>query len=180
MIFITGATGFLGSYLAKNLIAKGEKIRALKRSRSGFELLGDSARQIEWVEGDLLDISSLESALEGVEKIFHCAGALSSTGNNSMLVNTRGTGNLFNSALYVGVKKAVHVSSTIALGLPVNEALIDENYYATTGKPGSDYFESKRHGELEAWRAQAEGLELVVVSSSNRRGVLEPWPPGCF
>jgi dihydroflavonol-4-reductase len=164
MIFITGATGFLGSYLAKNLIAGGEKVRALKRSQSGFELLGDYAKQIEWVEGDLLDNSSIESALNGVEKIYHCAGILTASQNQAMLVNTRGTANLFNSALYMQVKKVVHVSSTMALGLPVNNAIIDENYYATTAKPGSDYFESKRFGELEAWRAQAEGLQVVVVN----------------
>ncbi len=164
MIFITGATGFLGSYLAKNLIARGEKVRALKRSHSGFELLDNFANQIEWVEGDLLDISSIESALSGVEKIYHCAGILSADQNQAMLVNTQGTANLFNSALYMNVKKVVHVSSTVALGLPVNNAVIDENYYATTAKPGSDYFESKRFGELEAWRAHAEGLEVVVVN----------------
>ena len=77
MILVTGATGFLGSYLAKDLVRKGEKVRALKRASSRFDLLGDFASQIEWVEADLLDVTSLENAVDGVEKIYHCAGVFS-------------------------------------------------------------------------------------------------------
>lgn len=164
MIFVTGATGFLGSYLAKNLIAKGERIRALKRSGSGLELLGEYAKKIEWVEGDLLDITTLTPALEGIEKIYNCAGDISFNRPAALLVNTQGMANLFDAALAQGVKRAVHVSSTIALGFPVNRSIIDENYYASAPKGGWEYFESKRVGELEAWRAQAEGMEVVVVN----------------
>jgi len=106
MIFVTGATGFLGSYLVKDLIRKGEKIRALKRKTSGFKLLGDYVHQIEWVEGDLLDVSTLVVALDGVEKIFHCAGAVATaaTSGKDIAVNVEGTANLFNIALDKKVK----------------------------------------------------------------------------
>jgi nucleoside-diphosphate-sugar epimerase len=173
MIFITGATGFLGSYLARSLVKQGYEIRALKRTHSSFELLGDCAGQIDWVEGDLLDLASIESALEGIDKIYHCAGVVA-TGKKAqqeaILINTTGTANLFNVALAKNIKKVVHVSSTMALGMPVNNYLIDETTYLPVAKSGSSYLESKRFGELEAWRASAEGLEVVIVNPAGLIG----------
>ncbi len=167
MILVTGATGFLGSYLVKDLVRKGEKVRALKRAHSRFDLLGGYASQIEWAEADLLDVSALESALTGVEKIYHCAGVFSpahTQRENAILSNAEGTANLFNIALDKQVSKVLHVSSTIALGLPLNGATIDENYYSPADKLRFDYFKGKRYAELEAWRANAEGLDVVIVN----------------
>jgi dihydroflavonol-4-reductase len=173
MILVTGATGFLGSYLAKDLIRKGEKVRGLKRPLSRFDLLGDYAGDIEWVEADLLDVTSLETAVDGVEKIYHCAGVFSPTHSerqNAMLTHAGGTANLFNMALDKKVKKVLHVSSVIALGLPLNGAVIDENYYSPADKLQFDYFKGKRYAELEAWRAQAEGLDVVIVNPGGLIG----------
>jgi dihydroflavonol-4-reductase len=173
MILVTGATGFLGSYLAKGLIRKGEKVRAFKRAQSRFDLLGDYAQQIEWVEADLLDITSIEAAVDGIEKIYHCAGVFSPTHSereNAMLTHAEGTANLFNIALDKKVKKVLHVSSTIALGLPLNGATIDENYYSPADKLRFDYFKGKRFAELEAWRTNAEGLNVVIVNPGGLFG----------
>ena len=173
MILVTGATGFLGSYLVKDLIRKGEKVRGFKRAKSRFDLLGEYANVIEWVEADLLDVSSLEDALDGVEKIYHCAGVFSPTHSlreNAMLTNAEGTANLFNIALDKKVKKVLHVSSTIALGLPLNGAMMDENYYSPADKLRFDYFKGKRYAELEAWRANAEGLDVVIVNPGGLFG----------
>ena len=167
MILVTGATGFLGSYLAKDLVRKGKKVRALKRAGSRFDLLGEYAKDIEWVEADLLDVTSLEIALDGIEQVYHCAGVFSpshSLRENAMLTNAEGTANLFNIALDKKVEKVLHVSSTIALGLPLNGATIDENYYSPADKLQFDYFKGKRYAELEAWRANAEGLDVVIVN----------------
>jgi len=173
MILVTGATGFLGSYLVKDLVRKGEKVRALKRATSRMDLVGEYADKIEWIEADLLDISALEIALDGVEKIYHCAGVFSPTHSereNAMLTLAEGTANLFNIALDKKVKKVLHVSSVIALGLPLNGATIDENYYSPADKLRFDYFKGKRYAELEAWRAQAEGLEVVIVNPGGLIG----------
>ena len=172
MIFVTGATGFLGSYLVKNLISNGETVRALKRSTSNFKLLGDFAKDVNWVEGDVLDIPSLENAMDGAEKVYHCAGifAAGREREKGMAINAEGTANVFNIALDKKVKKLVHVSSTIALGLPLNGQVIDENYYVPTDKLMFDYFKSKRQAELEAWRAHAEGLEVVIVNPGGLLG----------
>lgn len=173
MILVTGATGFLGSYLAKDLIRNGEEVRGLRRPTSSLDLLGDYARDIEWVEADLLDVTALENAVDGVEKIYHCAGVFSTTHsqrNNAILTHAEGTANLFNLALDKKVKKVLHVSSTIALGLPLNSATIDENYYSPADQLRFDYFKGKRYAELEAWRANAEGLNVVIVNPGGLIG----------
>ena len=77
MILITGATGFVGSYLAKLLLERGEKIRAIKRASSLLNLLGNYAEKIDWVEGDILDVVSLEEAMKGVSRVYHCAAMIS-------------------------------------------------------------------------------------------------------
>jgi nucleoside-diphosphate-sugar epimerase len=173
MNLVTGASGFLGSYLVKNLLRRGEKVRALQHS-TNFELLGSYADKIEWVKGDLLDITSLESAMVGVEKIYHCAAIVSSLPSmreKAKQINIEGTANLFNAALAnKQVKKVMHVSSITALGLPLNGAPIDENYYAPAGKLQYDYFKAKRFAEMEAWRAHAEGLDVIIVNPSGLMG----------
>jgi dihydroflavonol-4-reductase len=173
MNLVTGATGFLGSYLVKNLINRGEKVRAIKHS-GHFELLNGYADKIEWIEGDLLDMTSLKTAMEGVDKIYHCAAVVSSLPSKREIArrtNVDGTANVFNAALENGnIKKVVHVSSITTLGLPVNDRLIDENYYSPTNQLKYDYFKTKRFAEMEAWRAHAEGLDVVIVNPSGLMG----------
>jgi dihydroflavonol-4-reductase len=173
MNFVTGATGFLGSYLVKNLIRRGEKVRGLTHT-SNFDLLGEYANGMEWVKGDLLDISSLETGMEGADKVYHCAAVVSSLPSERSALkrtNVEGTSNLFNVALASeSVKKVVHVSSIAALGLPLAGQMIDENYYAPVSRLKYDYFISKRYAEMEAWRAHAEGLDVVIVNPSGILG----------
>ena len=68
MIFITGATGLLGSFICKDLLARGYEVKAIKRQTSSMTLLGDAADKINWVIGDMDDTTTLIDALKGVEK----------------------------------------------------------------------------------------------------------------
>src|SRR5688572_25636329 len=125
MILVTGGTGLLGAYVAAELLSKGRKIRILKRADSSLANLkriegeyGFSLNDIEWFDGDVLDISSLQKALDGVEEVYHCAGmvSFSPSGHEQMIrVNGQGTANIVNLALESGVKKFCHVSSVAAL-----------------------------------------------------------------
>jgi len=118
-IFITGATGLVGSYLARLLLKKGYRVRALKRAKSKMDLLGPDAERIEWITGDVLDIPALEDAMEGVDQVFHCAAMVSYDPKHlkeMMAINVDGTANVINVALYREVKKLVHISSIAALG----------------------------------------------------------------
>lgn len=166
MNLITGATGLLGSYLAKLLLSKGEKVRAIRRKTSDLSLLGNYASQIEWIEGDVLDIASLDEAMTGVTHVYHCAAVISfipSEIDYMLKVNIEGTGNVMNAALVAGVKKVVHVSSVAGFGLPANGKIIDEKYSDPNINKRFWYYRSKHFGEREVWRANAEGLDVVIV-----------------
>ena len=166
MNLITGATGLVGSYLAKLLLQKGEKVRAIKRPTSDTSLLGNYANQIEWLTGDVLDIPSLDDAMLGVSNVYHCAASISfipAEVEQMMKVNIEGTANVMNAALNNRVKKVVHVSSIAAFGLPTNNKIIDENYSDPNINKSFWYYKSKQYSEREAWRAAEEGLEVIIV-----------------
>ena len=119
MILVTGANGLVGSYLCRYLLLQGKTVRALKRHNSNMRLVADVADKIEWVDGDVNDLASLEIAMEGVDQIYHCAAIISYTKKNHdslMRVNVEGTENIVNLSLDFGIKKLVHVSSIAALG----------------------------------------------------------------
>ncbi len=173
MNLITGATGLVGSYLAKLLLQKGEKVRAIKRPTSNTALLGEYASQIEWLTGDVLDIPSLEDAMQGVTRVYHCAAVVSfipKEVEQMMKTNIEGTANVMNAALNSGVKKVLHVSSIAAFGLPSNNKMIDETYSDPNINKCFWYYRSKQYSEREAWRAAEEGLEVVIVSPGTILG----------
>ena len=169
-ILITGATGLIGSYIAKRFIGFGE-IYALKRKNAKEPLLDDS--KIIWKEGDLNDYQSLESAFEGMDVIIHVAGLVSYEKKDSkelMKVNLEGTINVVNVMLQMNIKKLIHVSSVAALGRTPDINLIDENHKWATSDLNTPYAISKYLGELEVWRAAQEGLDVIVVYPSVALG----------
>ena len=170
MILVTGANGLVGSYLCRYLISKGEKVRALKRPNSDLRLLEGVTDKIEWVDGDILDIFSLEEAFIGIDKIYHCAAIISySKRNNHLLtqVNVDRTANVVNTALDMGIKKLVYISSIAALGKTGKEdEVVTEQTPWERKNLTSDYSVSKFLAEREVWRSIAEGLNAVIVNPS--------------
>lgn len=173
MILITGATGLLGSYLAKLLLQKGEKVRAIRRKTSDLSLLGKHAGEIEWIEADVLDVLSLEEAMQGVQQVYHCAAVISfipSEREYMLKVNIEGTANVMNAAMHCGIKRVMHVSSEAAFGYAPEGKIIDETYADPNIKKRPYYYVSKHYGEREAWRAYAEGLDVIIVCPSTLIG----------
>lgn len=167
-ILITGITGLFGSYLAKEFAKIGE-IHGLKRKNSSLELVEHAEFQIHWHEGDLGDLESLDNALKGIDLVVHAAGIVSfDSYDNSILhkTNVSGTTNLVNAMLEAEVKKLVHVSSVAALGRTSEVNSINENFKWVESPLNTDYGKSKYLGELEAWRGEQEGLQLIVVNPS--------------
>ncbi|WP_214072172.1 NAD-dependent epimerase/dehydratase family protein [Mucilaginibacter sp. dw_454] len=168
MILITGATGFLGSELAKQLADKGEAVRCTKRATSVIPALLVPYAQIEWVEADMLDIFALEAALKGVTQVYHCAAwvSLKQKDKDPMIrTNVKGTGNLVNLCLDRDIK-LVHVSSIAAIGLSKPGILINENDHLDISTEYDGYAISKLESEMEVWRGIAEGLNAVIVNPS--------------
>lgn len=181
MILVTGATGLLGAHLLYDLISQGEKIRVLRRQSSSIENIkftfnlysknADSLlKKIEWVEGDMLDYDSLEEALVGIKKVYHCAALVSFQAKEKALtreINIEGTRNLVNLCVDMHIEKFCFVSSIAALGTPENPLhTIDEELKWSPEKKRSNYSLSKFESELEVWRAMEEGLNAVIVNPS--------------
>jgi dihydroflavonol-4-reductase len=170
MILVTGANGLVGSYLCRYLIMQGTPIRALKRPDSNLRLVSDIAHKIEWVDGDVNDVMSLEAAMQGIEKVYHCAAIISYSKKNAdklMLVNVEGTANVVNIALEFGVKKLVHLSSIAAVGKTGRdgETVVEDTPWERKNFT-SNYAISKFLAEREVWRAIAEGLNAVIINPS--------------
>lgn len=180
MIFVTGGTGLVGSYLICDLLKAGKNVRALKRKNSDLAIVrkvfskyfpGDKEmfNKVDWVVGDVLDIFSLEDALEGISQIYHSAALISfnpSDRNKMMKINIEGTANIVNIALEKKIKKLCYVSSIAALGRADNDKITTEETHWKTSKNNSYYAISKYGGEREVWRGVKEGLDAIVVSPS--------------
>lgn len=166
MIFVTGGTGFIGSRLLFDLTRGGERVRALKRKTSRIPtFLHD--RNIEWVDGDVLDVGALEEAMKGVEKVYHCAAmvSLSNKERRQMYrVNIEGTANVVNLCLSLGVRKLAHVSSVAGLGREKDGKFITEETRFDYNGQNWAYGISKYESECEVWRGLAEGLDMVIVN----------------
>lgn len=177
-ILITGATGLVGMHVAFDLTASGHTVRLLCRAGSNKAMLEkvfafytpEYKKQlalIEWFEGDILDIYSLEDAMEGIREVYHAAALVSfvpADKNRMLQCNIEGTANVMNAAMHCGVRKVCHVSSIAALGKRDDGGLIDEEVYWKNAPSNSWYAISKYGGEREAWRAAEEGLDVVIVN----------------
>ena len=178
MKLVTGGTGLLGSHVLLDLTRSGKKVRAIRRKSSKSDALisfFESAGQkklfdnIEWVDGDVLDLFSLSDALKGAEQVYHCAGLVSFSPKDDekmLAVNYRGTENVVNLALETGVKKFCHVSSIAALGRTSSSEIITEESGWKNSGENSPYAISKYSAEREVWRGIAEGMDAVIVNPS--------------
>ncbi|NVJ87156.1 MAG: NAD-dependent epimerase/dehydratase family protein [Algoriphagus sp.] len=167
-ILITGITGLFGSYLAGEFAPLG-KIFGMRRAGSSTRLLDQAGIDVTYVEADLHDQTKLETALENMDLVIHAAGMVSFSPSDSdqlYQTNVIGTRNLVNTMLEKGVKRLIHVSSVAAIGRSTELTTINEKFKWTESPLHTDYARSKYEGELEVWRGEQEGLEVLVVNPS--------------
>lgn len=168
MLLVTGATGFLGSELARQLLKEGTTFRATKRHNSFIppDLIHEN---IEWVDADILDFFALERAFQGVTKVFHCAAFLSfqsTEGKDVIRTNREGTAHIVNLCLDNNIEKLIHVSSIAALGEAKNHQAVTEKAIWQYDGSQQAYSISKYESEMEVWRGIAEGLNAIIVNPS--------------
>jgi dihydroflavonol-4-reductase len=186
MNLVTGATGIVGLRIVYDLLKRNERVRALKRSSSDMAFAEKVLRfygaadadltKIDWFEGDLLDLFSLEKALEGVNTVYHCAALVSYDPKDEpklFQVNEGGTKNLVNVCLTSGVETICHISSVAALGVEKEGPTTEESHWQRD-ENRSVYGLTKFIAEREVWRAGAEGLNVVVVNPSIILGPSKP------
>lgn len=170
----------MGSHLLFELISRGERVRALKRPSSNilqvkqtFSYYTTDAEaffsRIEWVDGDVLDHLSIEDALEGVSRVYHCAASVNFSPRNKKEMtrtNVDGTANMVNYCLGKENIRFCYVSSIAALGSSEKGEDIAEGHLWKAGDKRSTYSMSKIKSEMEVWRGMEEGLEAFIVNPS--------------
>lgn len=169
-ILITGATGFVGAYVLRELIKEGyTNIRATHRSIVDEALLTKEFAHVQWVEAELEDYFSLEEAMEDIEMVVHCAAMVSFLPKDKKTlieVNQTGTRYIVDAALHTGVKRLIYISSVAALGRNIDDFAITEDTKWDNGGTPTNYAISKFLAEEEVWRGQAEGLSVALVYPS--------------
>ncbi|GAA4398812.1 NAD-dependent epimerase/dehydratase family protein [Nibrella viscosa] len=175
-VLITGATGFIGSHIARRYLAAGQAVEALYRPGSGHGLLTDVADRITWHEGDITDVPSLQAAIGPDMDVIHAAAIVSFVPKDRPgmeKINVEGTANVVNVCLQAGIHKLGYISSVAALGrpntkgiIPGQSIVINEKQKWEDSPNNSFYAQTKYRAELEVWRGVAEGLNTVMVNPS--------------
>ncbi|OLC96284.1 MAG: hypothetical protein AUH86_10155 [Acidobacteria bacterium 13_1_40CM_4_58_4] len=169
---VTGASGFLGSHVTRQLVARGEDVRVLLRPSSTNRAIADLS--LEYVTGDLRDPVSLERAMKGVKRVFHVAADYRLWARRSREIydsNVGGTKNLLEAAKRAGVEQFIYTSTvaTIAVDRPQHP---NEFTDARLEEMVGHYKRSKWLAEKEALNAAKAGLPVIVVMPTTPVG---PW-----
>jgi dihydroflavonol-4-reductase len=177
MIVVTGATGHIGNVLVRELITRGQAVRALV-------LLGDDCRSLaglnaEIVYGDVTDLKSLESAFTGADVVFHLGGIVTiMPGMQKMLerVNVGGMRNVAAACRASKVRRLVYTSSIHAIAEPPHGTVIDESQPFDPDRVLGDYARSKARATLLLLdEVRKGGFDAVVCCPT---GVIGPWDYG--
>ncbi len=168
-IFLTGATGLVGSQLCKALLENGKRVRALKRKTSSIPYILEGIQDLEWVDGDILDPLGLEDHLSDCQVIVHSAAMVSFRKKDKpdmMEANVNGTRILVDLAIERKLDYFLQISSVAAIGRPQHALLIDEKTDWEESSYTSNYARSKFLAEKEVWRGISEGLVADMVNPS--------------
>jgi len=169
---VTGASGFLGSHEARQLVARGEDVRVLMRASSTNRAVADLS--LEYVTGDLRDPVSLDRAMNGVKRVFHVAADYRLWARRSKEIydsNVGGTKNLLAAAERAGVEQLIYTSTvaTIAVDRP---QLPNEFTDAKLEEMIGHYKRSKWMAEKEVLKAAKDGAPVIVAMPTTPVG---PW-----
>lgn len=169
---VTGAAGFLGSHVARQLVARGESVRVLLRPSSSNRAISDLT--LEYVTGDLRDPASLDRALSGVKRVFHVAADYRLWARKSRDIydsNVGGTKNILEAAKRAGVQQFVYTSTvaTIAVDRPEHP---NEATEAKLEEMVGHYKRSKWLAEREVLEAAKQGFPAIIAMPTTPVG---PW-----
>jgi dihydroflavonol-4-reductase len=173
MNLVTGATGHIGNVVIRELMIRGKKVRAFVLP--GEDLTPLDGLDVEIVEGNILDLASLSSAMKGIQAVYHLAGMISiMPGDYEKMrrINVEGTKNVVAAARKARVKKLVYTSSIHALRRIPEGSVIDESVEFDPDNRMGDYDRTKAEASLAVLKAAAEGFNAVIVCPT---GVIGPY-----
>lgn len=171
---VTGATGFIGSHVARLLVGRGDEVVVTVRPQSPLERLeGLDVRQ---VRADILDRRAVRRAMKGVERVFHVAGTTDLRASRAQVCSivVEGTRIVLEEALRAGVGRAVYTSSTGAIGPARGTRNADETTAWTADRYSIPYLDAMHEAETVALRLVRRGLPLVVVNPALVLGAGDP------
>ena len=180
-VFLTGATGFVGSHVARVFADAGAELRLLTRSSSN--LAGIEGLDAEIVVGDLRQPESLRSGIAGCEIVVHVAADYRLWVRNpkSMYAaNVDGTRELLRIGREVGVRRVVYTSSVATMGFKKDGTIVDESSPVSIDDMIGHYKRSKFLGEQEAVKAARAGQEVMILNPTTPIGAgdAKPTPTG--
>ncbi len=170
-VFVTGATGFVGTRLVGELVRKGHRVRALCRSTS--DLSGLDSPQVETVRGELLDRDSLFRGMEGCTQAYHLAAYAKNWAPDRSVffrLNVDGTINVLDAARAAGISRIVHTSTIVTLGPTTPGTVGTEALPRSTAGCLTDYEESKTVAEQAVLARASDGCPVVVVNPTRVYG----------
>lgn len=178
---VTGGTGFVGSHLVRVLLERGEQVRCLIRPTSRLDNLEDLS--VEFVTGDLRDLTSLRLAAKGCSVVYHCAADYRlwcKDPNEMYQSNVEGSHNVMQAAFDEGVQRVVYTSTVGCLGLKDNDEPANEDTPVTIEDMIGHYKRSKFLAEEKVREWATRGLPVVIVNPSTPVGELDikPTPTG--
>ncbi|MGH9718101.1 MAG: hopanoid-associated sugar epimerase [Candidatus Acidiferrales bacterium] len=178
---VTGASGFVGSHVARLLVASGESVRVLVRRTSRLESLDNLP--VERAEGDLRDADSIARAMKGVSRVFHVAADYRLWSRDPKEIydsNVGGTRRVLEAAAREGVSRIVYTSTVATIAVTErsgpHDALPDESTPARVDQMIGHYKRSKFLAEEEAVKAAAAGQPVVIVNPTTPVGPGD-WKP---
>ena len=174
---VTGATGFLGSHVARALAGRGEQVKVLMRPSSDLRAL--EGFPAERCTGDLRDRASLDRAVEGVQRVFHVAADYRLWSRNPREIhesNVDGTQNLLDAAQRAGIEKFVYTSTVATIAVPREGDFPNEEMQSSVSEMIGHYKHSKFEAEQCALRAAKAGAPVVIVNPTTPIGPGD-WKP---
>ena len=172
------AQELVGAHILLKLTEKGQKVKALKRKKSSLTVIEnifshynktELLQSIEWIDGDILDLFSLEKGIKDCKTVIHCAAIVSFNPKDfekMMKQNVEGTANVVNLCLEHNIEKLGYISSIATLGSVEEDKTRTENNYWKESKSNTQYAVSKYLSEQEVWRGIEEGLDSVIINPS--------------
>lgn len=172
-VLVTGANGFLGSWLVRRLIDEGHEVSVLLRQKSNHDEIGGLNVQKLW--GDVTDLESLRSAFKGQQIIFHLAGVIAYSRKDRELmerVNVEGTQNVLQAMANNSVSELLYLSSVAAVGAGLTpQQILNENSSFNLEKYNFGYFETKRQSEKQVTEfSKTHSIRSVIVNPSTIYG----------
>ncbi len=163
-VLITGATGFIGNHVTRLCLEKGDQVRVMVMPGEDRSPL--DGMDVEFVEGNLLDVDSLKAAVQGVEQLYHLAAMFAIWTKDPDLhykINVDGTRGIMEAALAAGIEKIVYTSSVAAIGIVGNGQPSNENTAFNAWPWASEYILSKFISHQLVKGMVSDGLPVTMV-----------------